>query len=482
MQLRKGEAVDVDIEKLAFGGAGIGRCRCAKEPQADGMVTFVPNTLPGDRVKASLLKIKKNRLEGRLERLVKPSSLRIPPRCAHFEECGGCVWQHLAYENQLTFKEEQVREALQHLGGFSEKDVDRVVRPIIGCKEPWAYRNKMEFSFDSPMEDAEADGTNLAQVMLGLHLPKKHHDVFDLEECHLCSSIASEIVRAVRAFARDEGLDAFRDRTGDGLLRHLVVREGKNTGEVMVNLVTSVNSFPGVERFVELFGADEWKDRITSLIWTTIMQQRGTPTWRESKVLAGRGVIYEELRLETGQRLRFEVSPESFFQPNTKQAEILYGEALKCAGLTGKEVVYDLYCGTGTIGLFCAHKAKHVYGIELSKAAVENARKNALRNDIENAEFFVGDVGKVMADHSLPQPDVVIVDPPRAGLEGDVPNQVAALKAPKIVYVSCNPATLTRDLKFFTDQGYTLESVQPVDMFPHTYHIEDVALLSYPKS
>lgn len=469
MKLKKGDVVDVVIEKLAFGGAGIGKCQCEKEPIVNGMVTFVPNTLPGDHVQATLLKIKKNRLEGRVEKLVKPSELRIPPRCPHFEQCGGCVWQNLAYENQLTFKENQVREAFIHLGGFSEAEMDGVMKPILGCEDPWAYRNKMEFSFGRSADD---------EVMLGLHLPRMHHDVFDLEECHLFSPIAAEVVKVIRDFAKKEDLKVFDDRNQEGLLRNLVIREGKNTGEIMVNLITSPNSFPQVDRFKALFDTDEWKDRVSSLIWTTIMQQRGTPTWREAKTLIGNDTIFEELRLETGHTLRFEISAEAFFQTNTRQAEILYAKAMECAGLTGEEVVYDLYCGTGTIGLFCAHKAKKVVGIERSKAAIENARENATCNKITNAEFFVGDVSKVMAEQQLSSPDVVIVDPPRSGLEGDVPQQVLDLEAQKIVYVSCNPSTLARDVRFFVDHGYTLKIDQPVDMFPHTYHIENVALLS----
>jgi 23S rRNA (uracil1939-C5)-methyltransferase len=292
----------------------------------------------------------------------------------------------------------------------------------------------------------------------------------------------AELVQLVITFAREEGLGVFNNKTQDGLLRNLVIREGKNTGEVMVNLVTSINSWPGYKKFKALFETDEWKNRITSLIWTTVIQTPGVPTWSEGQTLLGADVIYEEMALETGERLRFEISPKAFFQPNTKQAEILYGQVIELADLNGDEVVYDLYCGTGTIGLFCAHKSKQVYGIEISQQAVENARENARRNGIKNAEFVIGDVGKVVGKTvgtvTPPPPDVVIVDPPRSGLVGDVPKQVADLGAQKIVYVSCNPTTLARDLKIFTNElGYTVQSVQPVDMFPQTYHIENVALL-----
>jgi len=281
-------------------------------------------------------------------------------------------------------------------------------------------------------------------------------------------------VKLVRKWANKEGLVVFDNHHQDGLLRNLVIREGKNTGELMVNLVTSENSFPCIDSFRELFADNK---RVTSLIWTTMMQRRGTPTWRESKTLLGNDVIYEEMKLPNGASLKFEIAPDAFFQPNTLQAEQLYAEALKAADLTGGETVYDLYCGTGTIGLFCAHQAAQVIGIEINKNAIQNARENADRNQIKNADFFVGDTSKALKEHDLPPPDVIIVDPPRAGLQGDTPEKVAKLGAKRIVYVSCNPATLTRDIKTFTKNGYNLEYVQPVDMFPHTYHIENVALL-----
>lgn len=454
MQLKKGEIITLKIEKLAFGGAGIGKW--------EGRVCFVNDTVPGDTVEASLTKIKPKMMEARLTRIVEPSPMRVKPRCPHFKECGGCAWQFLPYEKQLEFKESQVRETLQHLGGFSGEEV----RPILGCAEPWNYRNKMEFSFGMSAE---------GQLMLGLHLPERRYDVFDLKECLLCTPVAAEIVARALEWGQRQKLTVFDNHHEDGLLRNLVIREGKNTGELMVNLVTSENSFPCVESFRELLQGDE---RITSLVWTTVMQRRGTPTWRETKILSGRGAIFEKMRLESGAELKFEIAPDAFFQPNTFQAEQLYAEALRAAQLTGQETVYDLYCGTGTIGLFCAHRAARVVGIEINKNAIFNARENAERNNIKNAEFFVGDTAKTLAEQNLSSPDVIIVDPPRAGLEGDTPEQIAALGAKRIVYVSCNPATLTRDAKTLTQHGYKLEYVQPVDMFPHTYHIENVALLT----
>lgn len=465
--LKRGDQLEVAIERLAFGGDGLGKY--------DGIVTFVPNVVPGDRVKISLDKIKKNRLEWSVVEMLEASPLRIVPRCRHFEVCGGCTWQNLSYPDQLKFKHQQVEETLQHLGGFSLRP--GVMQPILGCAEPWGYRNKMEFSFG-----AEGELGDDGDLMLGLHLPGRRYDVFNIEECFLPSEKFAEVVREVREWAQKEGLKVFRSKTNEGFLRNLIIREGQNTGELMVNLVTSDEEFPaGVkERFIERLMSDSDSTRpITSLLWTRVKQGKGRTTTREVSVLAKSSILHEELRLPGGQILRFDIASEAFFQTNTFQAEKLYAEAVQAAGLTGEEVVYDLYCGTGTIGLFCTPMAKQVYGVELNGEAVKNGRKNAEHNGISNIMFVENDVGKfVKAPPKIPPPDVVIVDPPRSGLAGDAPHHVAALKAPRLVYISCNPATLARDLRTLVDAGYELVRVQPVDMFPHTTHIETVVLLN----
>lgn len=471
MPLKKQQIVQVEIDKLAFGGAGVGKCVTPEEPAANGMVTFVPNTIPGDSIQAALTKIKKNHLEGQLHKILVPSPLRIEPRCKHFGVCGGCTWQNLDYEKQVEFKTTTVKETLVHLGGFTVEEVDAFVCPMLACPSPWYYRNKMELSFDQPSEGS---------LELGFHLPKRRHEVFQLEECFLQSERLPKIVKQVRDFSNAHGLSVFRDRTASGLLRNLIIREGKNTGELMINLVTSHEDFPQKDAFKTHFTTGEWEGQVTSLIWTQIHQARGYRTRRANTLLAGRETITEEMTLENGKTLRFDISPESFFQPNTHQAERLYATVVEMAQLKGTETVYDLFCGTGTIGLFCANKAQQVYGIELIPDAVENAKKNALRNEIENVQFFVGDVGELLtkkAPEGSASPDVVIVDPPRAGLEGIVPEQVAQLGAATIIYVSCNPTTLARDLKLFGMFDYKVEAVQPVDMFPQTYHIENVVRL-----
>lgn len=466
VSLRREQPVELLIDTLAFGGAGLG-----KYTDEDGRAraTFVHNVVPGDRILAALTKIKPSYLEARLLKVVEPSPLRISPRCAHFELCGGCRWQSLDYADQLRFKEEQVFDTLQHIGGFSSEFLEGIRRPIAGCEDPWNYRNKMEFSFGT-----DAGGA----VQLGLHLPERRYDVFDLTECFLPSSVFALVVKEVRAWVHGEGLTVHHGRFNKGLLKNLMVREGKNTGELMVVLITSAEEFPegALERLTERLTAVA--PALTSLQVMQQITQRGQKTRRTSRVVGGAPVIHETLQLKTERKLEFEISPESFFQPNTRQAQVLYELALTLAELDGTQTVYDLYCGTGTIGLFCAGSAKEVIGIEVVEEAVVNARDNARKNGIENARFLVGDVGKELARAAdVPLPEVVMVDPPRAGLSPDTVPRVAELGAERIVYVSCNPSTLARDLALFATHGYTADAIQPVDMFPHTAHIETVARL-----
>ncbi len=455
MQLQKGQIITAEIKKLAFGGRGIGALE-------DGRKVFVEGVVPGDKAEVSLSKIKKNYAEASLVKVVEPSKARVNPRCKHFDRCGGCKWQMLPYEEQLKYKEEQVREALTHTGGVT--NVSEIVRPIIGCENFWFYRNKMEFSFGNESKEDPV-------VRVGLHPAGRRVDVFDVEECFLGSEKASEILARVRKFVADHRLTFYNYRTDEGLLSSLFIRESKSTGEIMVNLVTCKPDFEPQKEFVELL-----QDICASIYWTIIKRKRGMPTQHVEHLLYGKPTIQEELRRPDGSSLKFKISPQAFFQPNTRQAEVLYAEVLKAAQLTGEENVFDLYCGTGTIGLFCANQAKMVYGIELNESATKNAKQNMMLNGIENAWFKAGDVDARLYD--IPGvPDVVIVDPPRCGLGEKVTDKVCGFEPGRIVYVSCDPVNLSRDVKFFEDRGYKLEYVQPVDMFPHTYHIEDVALL-----
>lgn len=448
---KKGSELELTVQGLAFGGKGIG--------EMDGFKLFIPDVAPGDQIQARVTKVKSRYGEARALKILKPSPQRVNPRCKHFDTCGGCKWQFISYEDQLAVKEQHVRDALERIGGL---DVD--VLPIIPNDSPWFYRNKMELSF--------GPGSDEHQVMLGFYPPGYHYEVFDLETCFLQSELVAELAQKVRTWANANGVPHYRSDTHEGVLRNLIIREGKNTGEVMVILVTSTSVFEHRESFIALFENDP---RITSLYWNTVYQVPGQPTWIEENLLKGKAVLTESLKLENGQILEFDILPQAFFQTNTRQAEKLYTKVMDLAELTGEEVVFDLYCGTGTIGLFCAHKAKQVVGVELNESAVDSARNNALKNGIKNASFYLGAVEKRLA--SLDQkPDVVIVDPPRAGLGDPVVDQVGAFGAKRVVYVSCNPTSFARDAKKFEELGYTLKSVQPVDMFPQTYHVELVSV------
>lgn len=457
MKPKKGEELELKIDSLVYGGSGLA--------SFDGFKIFVEDVAPGDTVRARMRKVKSGYGEAEVLEVTRPSPQRIEARCPHFSVCGGCKWQFLPYEEQLSVKEQQVRDSVERLGGLSPE----LVRPIIGNESPWYYRNKMELSFGPGPDDT---------VMLGFYPPGYHYEVFDLNTCYLQSELLVEIVKKVREFVNEYKIPYHHADTHEGLLKSLTIREGKNTGEVMVILTTSTSIFDYVEEFKALFANDP---RITSLYWNSVYQVQGQPTWTEENLLLGKESLTEVLLLEDGRRLEFDILPQAFFQTNTLQAQKLYTKVMEAAELSGEETVFDLYCGTGTIGLFCAHKAKEVVGIEINESAVESARSNARRNGITNVSFNLGSVESRLA--SLTQkPDVVIVDPPRAGLGEKVVETTAAFGATKIVYVSCNPTTMARDLKQFATLGYTTTSVQPVDMFPQTHHVECVAVLSHTKA
>jgi 23S rRNA (uracil1939-C5)-methyltransferase len=470
--LRVGDELELTIETLAFGGEGV-----AKIPFNGKFFTvFVEDVVPGDRVKVRITRKKSKWARGFVKELLKPSDLRLQPRCKHFgsdfardgkpnlsKNCGGCAWQFLSYDQQLLYKERQVREAIRHLGGIENE----VVLPIIGMKEPWFYRNKMEFSFSRSQS---------GEITLGLHLKRRHYDVTELEECFLLAPYVGELVQGVRHFFQGLQIDP------EIKLESLTVREGKNTGEIMLILSAEGRDKKIVDAFsawaLDFFSKNNLK--LTSLYFINIHNKPGKPKLLSDELLYGKPTIREELRLEGGRALSFQISPLAFFQPNTSQAQVLYQKALEAAALSGNEIVYDLFCGTGTIGLFCTKQARKVYGIDINVSAIENARLNATANGITNIEFLAGDTDKNLSKITE-KPDVVMVDPPRNGLEPKVVEKIIELAPQRIVYVSCNPSTLARDIKLFSNR-YELQSVQPVDMFPQTYHIENVAGLRLMKN
>ena len=479
VKLKKKDEISVKIEKLAFGGKGIAY---TQNEDQDNFVVFVDRVVPGDEVLVELFKVKPSFAEGRLIEITKPSSVRIPAKCPHFGTCGGCTFQVLPYDKQLQIKESQVRESIEHIGGIKEMDF----KPIIGCDNEWLYRNKMEFSFGyeddgKPFEEKE--------IAIGLHPKGRRYDVFELKECYLESEDIGNFVKAVQEFMRDHKITLYHGRRNTGLLRSITVREGKRSGERLVNLLTSGDKFEPKDEFVKLLteqAAEKGFKAPTSIYLTKQITQKGSKTRFEEELLYGKPHLLEIMKLENGNELKFEILPQAFFQTNTLQAEILYNKVLELGHITPQDNVFDLFCGTGTIGLFCAHKAKKVFGVDINKSAIENANSNAKINNIQNATFVSGDAFKVIADlnkNSNENPDIIIVDPPRAGLKYELCEHLLSLQAKRLIYVSCNPTTLARDLKILCGANsrpgttYKLHTVQPVDMFPHTYHVETVCEL-----
>jgi 23S rRNA (uracil1939-C5)-methyltransferase len=447
--VRKGEEVEVRIDSLAYGGNGVGRL--------DGFVVFVRGGLPGDLVRARATKVKRGFAEAIRTELLEPGPDRVEAPCRHFGTCGGCRFQDLGYERQLDAKHGQVRDALVRLGGFGSPPLE----PIVPARSVYGYRNKLEYSF-APGEEG---------LVLGFHRAGRWDEVIDVEECLLTTEVGNAVRDAVAAWARSEGLEPYDQETQRGYLRHLVVREGRNTGQLLVVLVTA----PG-----ERFDADFLIETLTrfpevrSIQWA-VNDRPAEVTNLPTRLLWGAEWIEEELL-----GLRFRVRPNAFLQTNTEMAETLYTLACEAAALTGAETVYDLYCGTGTIGLALAAGAGSVWGVEISEESVACAIENAQANEVANARFFAGNVGQSLEElvERAGPPDVVVVDPPRAGLAGKALRRTGALGADRIVYVSCNPTTLASDLAVLRDEyGYELVRCTPVDMFPHTPHIESVTLL-----
>ncbi len=458
--------MEVVISDLAFGGEGVGKL---KLPGGD-FVVFVEDVAPGDRVQARLFKIKKQFTQAKLVKILEPSTQRITPRCKHFEICGGCTLQFFKYEDQLKWKEKIVKDALRQIGGFGDIEIE----PIIGCEDPWFYRNKMEYSFG--FEDGATEPKKLA---LGLHPAGWFKSVFDLEECFLQSPLAVKIVEATKTWAREQNLAPHDPRTNEGILKTLMIREGKNTNEMMVNLITNGRNFPQEKIFSDFITKNF--PEVTSLYRTAVTIQRGHRTVVEEFLLAGKPILTETLSVPKpddqakNTTLTFQIHPQAFFQTNTRQAQVLYGKILELAQPQQEDFVLDLFCGTGTIGMFFAKFSAKVAGVELNESAIQNAKENAKQNDIANIDFFCGDVSNFLKTSS--PPSILITDPPRAGIAPKTLQQILELKIPKWIYVSCNPSTLARDLISMTKNGYQIKKIQPVDMFPHTYHIETICLL-----
>ncbi len=457
--VERGQVLELEIEDLAFGGRSIARI--------DGFVVFVENALPGDRVLATIFRRKRQYAEARAEKILRPSAHRVEPRCEHVGICGGCRFQELEYAEQLQHKMRQVEECLAHIGGVRVES-----RPVLPATGLYHYRNKMEYSFGRDDE---------GRLILGLHRRGFFDRTFDLGRCHIATPASSAIVALVRDAARREGLTPYDTRRHEGLLRYLAVREGIRTGQVMVNLVAT-SPHPAFARIAEEVRAAI--PAVTSVVLNLTRRKAQIATGEEEHVLSGNPTIFETLG-----GLTFEISSGSFFQTNTEQAERLLETALDGLALTGGERVLDVYAGTGTFTLPIARRAAEAIGVESSEIAVRDAERNAKRNGIENAHFWTGEAMELLRDRlglgqrqssalvERPRIDAVLVDPPRAGLHAGVLSRLIHLGAPRLVYVSCNPSTLGRDLGLLCESRYRVRWVQPVDMFPHTPHIECVAAL-----
>ncbi|HEU6443430.1 MAG TPA: 23S rRNA (uracil(1939)-C(5))-methyltransferase RlmD [Gaiellaceae bacterium] len=442
------DELELEIESLAYGGNGVARL--------NGFVVFVRRGLPGDRVRARVTKVQRRHAEALAVEVLEPSPKRVEAPCDHYPACGGCRFQDLAYPSQIESKEAQVRDALVRIGGLPEPPLE----PILPAESVFRYRNKLEYSF--------APGPS--GPVLGFHKAGRWDEVIDVAECWLTTDLGNRVREAVRAWARESGLRAYDQAEGTGFLRHLVVREGRNTGQMLVQLVTAPGEWArdgfvtALRRFPEVRS-----------IHHAVNDRPAEVTNLPTTLLWGDEAIEEELL-----GLRFRVRPNAFLQTNTAMAERLYELAIEAAGLTGEETVWDLYCGIGTIGLAMASKALTVWGVDVSEESIACALENADLNGLANAAFFAGDVGQAVEElrDRSGDPDVVVVDPPRAGLSSKAVRRLGRIGAPRIVYVSCNPTTLAGNLKQLReDWGYELKRARPVDMFPHTPHVECVALL-----
>ncbi|WP_346356272.1 23S rRNA (uracil(1939)-C(5))-methyltransferase RlmD [Azotosporobacter soli] len=440
---------EIEISGLGHSGEGVGKYQ--------GFTVFVPYALPQETVRVRIEKVKKTYAIGRLQKVLKESVNRRKPPCPVYYQCGGCQLQHLNYVGQLNVKRDMVVAAVARIGKLDSVPVFEV----LGAADEWNYRNKMQFPI----------GKDGKKTLCGCYAAGSHR-VIDIESCLIQRSVNDRIAQAVKQYADRFKVEVYNEESGRGVLRHVMGRSGNATGEALAVIVTSGAVLPKEQELVKLLR--EVAPELVGIVQNINDRQTNVVLGTENRTLWGRDMLKESLG-----PLTFSVSPHSFFQVNTKQALRLYETALEYANLSGSETVIDAYCGTGTISLFLAQKAAKVYGFEIVEAAIRDANKNAQENDVSNALFQVGDVVETLPKlvKSGVRPDVIVVDPPRAGCAQPVLEMFAAMQPERIVYVSCNPASLARDLAILAEQGYKTAKIQPVDMFPQTFHVESVALL-----
>ena len=461
MNFKKGQELELIIEGLAYGGRGIAR--------QNNFVFFVEKAIPGQKVLVYISRKKKDYAEARIKQVISQSPHYTPPKCDHFSVCGGCKTQHINYKEQINQKAIQVQNIFEKQAAIKNFKVDEVIpaNPIFN------YRNKMEFTFsknrwilDDEPEKVESD------FALGMHIPKRWDKILDIKSCDLMPDVGSKIINFVRDLAKKSKLKPYDQRSHIGFLRYLALRFGQNTNELMVNLVTSYEDLDSLIPFVEEI-VNEFPE-VTSVV-NNINTRKADVSFGEREILLfGKPILNEKLN-----DLTFQISANSFFQTNSLMAEKLYDVILDSANLSGNEIVYDLYCGAGSISLFLARKAKFVYGFDIIVSSIENAEQNAIINNIENIDFNVANLDSFFQknkSNKFPRPDLVIVDPPRAGMHKKMTEYLPKLNAKKIVYVSCNPSTQARDTQILQSNNYELKKLTVVDMFPHTPHVETVGI------
>ncbi len=499
---KKNDMVTVEIEDIGNDGEGIGK--------AEGYTLFVKDAVIGDVVEARITKCKKNYGYARTEKVVTPSPFRVEPKCPFHRQCGGCQIQALQYEKQLAYKQDKVRANLVRIGGFTTEQADAAMEPVVGMEEPWHYRNKAQFPVGYDREGNLAAGFYAGRT----------HDIIANTDCPLGPPENKIILETVLSYMRENRVSAYRETAGEGLVRHVLIRTGFSSGEIMVCLVINGKRLPAEEKLVAKLTGLDFSDagetektefmpecagaahngtpckRIASICVSVNTERTNVIMGKEIRVLWGSGHIEDSLRAlspkdfssparaESGESITFSISPLSFYQVNPRQTEKLYGLVLEYAGLTGRETVWDLYCGIGTISLFMAKRAKKVYGVEVVPQAIEDARENARRNGISNAEFYLGKAEEILPDFyrreaAQSHPDVIVVDPPRKGCDEKCLETMLAMRPERIIYVSCDSATLARDLKILCGGGYELKRVRAVDQFGHTCHVECVIMMRY---
>ncbi len=461
--MKRGTVIEnVEITSISSDGKGVGR--------VDGQVVFIKDTVPGDVIDARITGRKKKVLQGVPEKFTTQSESRAAPFCEHFGLCGGCKWQHMSYESQLKFKQDHVSENLKKLSGLELPDL----MPILGSKNQTYYRNKLEYTFSNfrwlTKEEIDSNQEQ-SRTGLGFHIPGRFDKILDLKKCYLQSDSSNEIRLALKQFADENGIEFFDLKKKTGLLRNLIIRTS-TTGDLMVIVQVFKNDKDKIDLVMSFL--HENFPSISSLMY--VVNEKGNDSFYDLdvKLFAGKDHIMEKM-----DDLHFKIGPKSFYQTNSEQAHELYKIAANFADLKGDELVYDLYTGTGTIANFIARKAKKVVGIESVEEAIEDAKVNSELNGITNTEFFAGDMKDLLANEFINEhgkPDVIITDPPRAGMHPRVTQLLADLKVKKIVYVSCNPATQARDLQIL-GESYEVKKIQPVDMFPQTQHVENVVLM-----